>query len=249
MCSGVEYMIPERPKEEEGRDSPNMENRDCSDIWQDLRQHIGSNKIQMGSFFTYNITQNPRWLLHTCSRYKFAARLIGESPKVTILELGCGEGYGTLLLAEHSHNVTGVDFDAESITWAQANLNFKKNIIFKHDDFVGKTYGKFDVVVSLDVLEHIPDGDIFFETVTNNLKADGYSIIGTPNITASKYASQVSRMSHVNLFSAERLRDMARKHFKNVFLFGMNDEVVHTGYYPMCHYLIVLGCTPIKVGI
>ena len=31
--------------------------------------------------------------------------------------------------------------------------------------------------------------------------------------------------------------------FHNVFVFSMNDEVVHTGYFPMAHYLLALGCT------
>jgi hypothetical protein len=31
--------------------------------------------------------------------------------------------------------------------------------------------------------------------------------------------------------------------FHNVFIFSMNDEVVHTGFHPMAHYIIGLGCT------
>jgi len=32
------------------------------------------------------------------------------------------------------------------------------------------------------------------------------------------------------------------RHFYNVFLFSMNDEVVHTGFYPMSHYLLAMSC-------
>ncbi len=32
------------------------------------------------------------------------------------------------------------------------------------------------------------------------------------------------------------------KYFENVFLFGMNDEVLHTGMYPMASYIMALGC-------
>jgi hypothetical protein len=35
-------------------------------------------------------------------------------------------------------------------------------------------------------------------------------------------------------------------YFRNVFMFGMNDEVVHTGYGPMCHYLWMVGVGPSK---
>jgi len=124
--------------------------------WGKIKNHISSQRIELGPYFTYNLLNSPRHLLFSFSRYKFAARLIGEFPKVNVLELGCNEGLGTLLLAEDSHNVTGVDFDEDAIQWAKSNLEKKDNIVFKYDDFLGKTYGKYDVVVALDVVEHIP---------------------------------------------------------------------------------------------
>ena len=84
--------------------------------------------------------------------------------------------------------------------------------------------------------------DIFLNSILRNLKKDGFCIIGTPNITASKYACKASKIGHINLFDAERLKKLLLKKFNNVFIFGMNDEVVHTGYYPMCHYLFALAC-------
>jgi hypothetical protein len=36
------------------------------------------------------------------------------------------------------------------------------------------------------------------------------------------------------------------KFFHHVFIFSMNDEVVHTGFYPMAHYLLALGCGKIR---
>ena len=210
--------------------------------WKEVKNYIGTQKMELGSHSTYILLHGH--LLFTLSRHKFAARLIGESPKVNILDLGCSEGLGTLLLAGDFHVATGVDFDEEAIQWAQSNLEEGSNISFKHDDFLDKVYGEFDVVVALDVIEHIPmeREEEFFQTVTSNLNDDGYCIIGTPNITASQYSSEPSRIGHINLFSAEKLRDTVRMYFKNVFLFGMNDEVVHTGFYPMSHYLIALGC-------
>jgi hypothetical protein len=82
----------------------------------------------------------------------------------------------------------------------------------------------------------------FLSTVADNLKPHGFCVLGTPNETASLYASAHSREGHVNLFTAERLVATLRDRFYNVFAFGMNDEVVHTGFYPMCHYLFAVGC-------
>jgi len=213
--------------------------------WQSVKDYIGEVKrVELGNFFSYQMVNNPRWILHTFARYKFASKLIGQSPLLDILDLGCNEGYGTLLLTEYGHKVTAIDSDTDAIMWARSNLG--ENVNFICEDFLDKCYGKFDAVVSLDVIEHIEDDRKYFETVVSNLKKDGFCIIGTPNETAKPYASKIGQLGHVNLFSAERLRDTTRRYFKNVFLFGMNDEVVHTGFYPMCNYLFVLGITPRK---
>ncbi|MBU1173412.1 MAG: class I SAM-dependent methyltransferase [Proteobacteria bacterium] len=218
----------------------NTEVKNTEDHWQSVMDYIGEAKqLKLGTFFSHMMLNNPRWVLFTFARYKFASKMIGQSPLLNILDLGCNAGYGTLLFTEYGHTVTGVDSDMDAIQWAKSNLGDKANFIY--EDFLGKCYGKFDAVVSLDVIEHIKDGRKYFETVISNLKEDGFCIIGTINETFKPYASKIARLGHVNLFSAERLRDTARQYFKNVFLFGMNDEVVHTGLYPMCNYLFVLG--------
>lgn len=220
--------------------------------WKEAKKVFGSRYMNLGPTYTYQMIHMPRHILFMYSRYKFCAKMIGEEPKVKILELGCGEAIGTLVLAENNiHEVTAVDFDKDAIEWAKSNLGEKTNIDFRYDDFLGKVYGKYDVVVMLDVIEHIPKKKekILFATIVNNLNDDGYCIIGTPNITASKYQSAPSRIGHINLFSAERLREIMRMYFKNVFMFGMNDEVLHTGFFPMCHYIIALGCGKKQIDI
>jgi hypothetical protein len=92
------------------------------------------------------------------------------------------------------------------------------------------------------VIEHIYQSkeDRFFEVICDNLKDNGFCVIGTPNETSEKFASKENEIAHVNLFSYQRLSELAEKYFHNLFLFSMNDELVHTGFYPMAHYLIAL---------
>ena len=210
--------------------------------WEGVRDVIGQETFTFAPSFAQQILHAPRHLLFVFSRYKFAARLLPVGQKVDVLELGCGEGVGTLLLAEQGHRVLGVDFDDAAIGYAQEHL-VKENLAFWSTDFLGKSFGQFRAVVSLDVIEHIPVEleDDYFRTVTANLTDDGMAVIGTPNETAYPYASPQSRAGHINNYSAERLVAAASRYFQNVFVFGMNDEVVHTGFYPMCHYLFVLG--------
>ena len=56
----------------------------------------------------------------------------------------------------------------------------------------------------------------------------------------SPYAGPESRAGHINLYDQDRLYDLLDDFFENVFLFGMNDEVVHTGFAPMCCYIFAV---------
>ena len=63
----------------------------------------------------------------------------------------------------------------------------------------------------------------------------------SPNVTSDAYASEASKKGHINLKSHDQLREDMQKYFKNVFMFSMNDEIVHTGFGPMAHYLFAVG--------
>ena len=71
-------------------------------------------------------------------------------------------------------------------------------------------------------------------------------IIGTPNVTSSPYASEGSEAGHINLKSFSSLKESLSQYYSKVFMFGMNDEVLHTGFGPMCHYLMALAVQPIN---
>ena len=174
------------------------------------------------------------------SRYKFAARMVGDGKYV--LEIGCSEGFGTVLLAETARKVVAIDMDKDAIVEAKKSFSSEK-IEYRELNFLNTTIDRFDAAVALDVIEHIyPENeDSFYRSICANLTDDGIAIIGTPNKTADTYASPTSKISHINLYTWDRLRDSTSKYFRNVFLFGVNDEVVHTGFYPMAHYLMALG--------
>jgi 2-polyprenyl-3-methyl-5-hydroxy-6-metoxy-1,4-benzoquinol methylase len=218
-----------------------MKKQSEKEVWNKVKGLMGDSQIKLGGHWSFNLYNDPKRLVFVLSRYKFAAKMGAKNKRV--LELGCSEGIGATILSEFALNYTGVDMDREAIQAAKKNWA-KDKMIFIEDDFLGKSYGRFDTVVSLDVVEHITSDyeSLFFETIYKNLSKDGIGIVGTPNVTASSYASVPSKEGHVNLFDAERLRNMMQKLFYNVFVFGSNDEIVHTGFPPMSHYLICIGC-------
>ncbi|MFM8453494.1 MAG: class I SAM-dependent methyltransferase [Gammaproteobacteria bacterium] len=211
--------------------------------WEEVRKLMNTPELTMGPYFSSQIKNDPKHLLFTLSRYKFAYKMLPSFKKNKILELGCSEGLGALLLSDNKNDILGVDSDALAIEQANKTLA-TKNIKFKCKNFVGEFFGYFDAVVSLDVIEHIDkeNENKFLETVVNNLSEEGIALIGTPNETANQYASEASKIGHINLFDAKRLEELMRNYFSYVFIFGLNDEVVHTGFHPMCHYLVALCC-------
>ncbi|MBQ4846323.1 class I SAM-dependent methyltransferase [Pseudoalteromonas sp. MMG005] len=195
----------------------------------------------LGPYFTDFIKHDMKHCVFTLARYKFVMKMLPSNSSV--LEFGCSDGVGTLMLKEKANQILAIDFDERTVNWATKNLTDEK-IQFKCSNILTEIFGKFDVIVSLDVIEHIyPENeDKFMQAILNNMADNGMCIIGTPNITAEKYATKNEQ--HVNLYSGERLYDTFSKYFHNVFSFGMNDEVLHTGYAPMCHYLFVVACNP-----
>lgn len=209
--------------------------------WNRTKELMPDYHLQLGTHWSFNFRNDPKRLGFVLSRYKFAAKMSNKNQHV--LELGCSEGIGATILAENAKKYVGIDLDESAIATAKHNLPDDR-FQFIYDDFMGKKFGEFDTVVSLDVIEHIlPEfEEQYFETILLNLSSKGICIIGTPNITSAPHASLASQIGHVNLYSQERLVSILKKYFHQVLPFGMNDEIFHTGYAPMCHYLLCVAC-------
>ena len=187
--------------------------------------------------------EDPKRLVFTLSRYKFVAKML--TGKNRVAEIGCGDGFGARIVKQEVGQLTITDYDSYFIKRFEDIVSEKYPIsAVEHNILEGPLGQKFDAIYSLDVLEHIPINheDIFITNIINSLTDDGVVILGMPSIESQTYASPASKEGHINCKTGKDLKLLLEKYFHNVFLFSMNDEVVHTGFEKMAHYLLVTCC-------
>jgi 2-polyprenyl-3-methyl-5-hydroxy-6-metoxy-1,4-benzoquinol methylase len=217
--------------------------------WREIRAMDVPGNYCLGPNTFDRYINDPRRLAFMLSRYKFAAKMLRGC--VAILDAGCGDGFGTVALLDTvgCHRVRGVDFDRDLIRHALVNLvpalqasGREANIGFYCSDLMTAEPDLHEGICCLDVIEHIDPAQShkFIRALADSLAEDGVAVIGTPNALASPYASAHSQVGHINLYDPDRLRRELGAFFSHVFLFSMNDEVVHTGFDKLAHYLIAV---------
>lgn len=195
--------------------------------------------------WTSNIWRHdPRHLGFLAARYKFVAKMLHGKQRV--VEIGCGDGIGIPIVLQEVDFVQGLDIEPIVIEDARARFAGEgiANCAFALQDVSATPLaGPFDAAYSLDVIEHVDmrHEGAFLDNICAGLDAEAVCILGTPNVTAAAHASEGSRAGHINLKSGPELKALLQSRFHNVFLFSMNDEIVHTGFAPMAHYLIAMG--------
>lgn len=207
----------------------------------DVKQKHGI--ARLGLMVNESWNQDPKRTLFTLARYKFVARML--SGRKDVLEVGCADAFGTRIVQQAVGKVTAIDFDPIFIADVKERMNPHWPMeAFVHDMMAGPAPGAYDAAYALDVLEHIaPDSEHrFIGNVVHSLTPQGVAIFGMPSLESQTYASPQSKAGHVNCKSGEALKQTLEQHFYSVFVFSMNDEVVHTGFYPMAHYVLGLAC-------
>lgn len=207
----------------------------------ELKNEIGYARFGLMSNNVWH--DDPKRLVFLLSRYKFVAKML--SGKANVLEIGCADGFASRIVRQEVKTLTIIDFDPIFIKDASDNLDPRWSYTcLVHDPTQEPIPEKYDAAYSLDVIEHIPreQEQTFVGNIVDSLNPNGVLIIGTPSLESQQYASLPSREGHVNCKDHIMLKELLLHYFHNVFLFSMNDEVVHTGFYPMAHYLLAVCC-------
>ncbi len=225
-----------------GNASSERARRTYSDVYVDY----ASEQFNLGPINSHNLLRDAKHLVFILSRYKFVAKMLHQQEAV--LEIGCQEGLGSLVVAQSVKHLLATDFYKPHIDNCLNRLAGRSsNIRFLAHDIIGSPITeRCTAAFALDVLEHIDPGqtDVFMENIVRSLTEHGVLILGTPSLESQVYASKGSLTGHINCMSGEALRSLCQRSFHHVFMFGMNDEVVHTGFLPMAHYVLALCCEP-----
>jgi cyclopropane fatty-acyl-phospholipid synthase-like methyltransferase len=213
----------------------------------DLKERFGLTSLGIEKSGAWR--EDPRRLLFCLARYKFVAKMLSGSNRV--LEVGCGDGWPIPIVLQEVKSVHGVDIDPIFIDDMLEHLDPKIPCTCAvHDMLMSPLLPQYDAAYSLDVLEHITPGvneKKFLRNLADSIKDDGVAIIGIPSLQSQIYASPASKAGHVNCKDAKALKQLLKKYFMNVFIFSMNDEVVHTGFHQMSQYIFALCVTPRRI--
>jgi ubiquinone/menaquinone biosynthesis C-methylase UbiE len=152
-------------------------------------------------------------------RYRFAQELV-KGKKV--LDLACGEGYGSFMLAEDARSVTGLDIDGECVKHASAKY-LRENLEFIEGSVTevplgGK--GIFDVIVCFEALEHMEEHDKLMKEARRLLKKTGIFIASTPNKHIYSDRPAYKNLFHLKELYFDEFKGLLDDNFKNSIIYG-----------------------------
>jgi 2-polyprenyl-3-methyl-5-hydroxy-6-metoxy-1,4-benzoquinol methylase len=203
-------------------------------------------KEKFGINTAWKWNNDPRQFFISQSRYKFVSKIL--SGKNNVLEVGCSDGFNSRIVSQEVKNLSICDIDRDLLKSAFEIRSKKWNYnIFEHNFILSATSKKYDAIYALDVLEHISTNKekYFLKNICLSLKNSGVVVIGLPSSEFQKYSRPKKISGHINCKTGDQLKKLLSNYFDNVFIFSMNDEVVHTGFQKMACYLFAV-CTNLK---
>ena len=146
-----------------------------------------------------------------------AARCTG----LDVVDLACGEGYGTATLARRAGTVVGVDANPEAhahaaARYSQPGVRFERALIESFDE-------RCDAVVFLQTIEHVADDAGVLRHIRSLLRPGGRAYVSTPNVLtlAAPGAEKSENPWHVREYRPEQFRALCESAFERVELHGV----------------------------
>lgn len=158
------------------------------------------------------------WTLEHLHRYLLACELAAGK---TVLDIACGDGYGSAMLARHAAQVTGVDIDTPTVERARGkyvadNLRFLQGSatdIPLDDDSV-------DLVISFETIEHLMEQDRMLYEIRRVLRPEGFLLISSPDKYEYSDVPGYHNEFHLKELYRQEFEALLQKHFSRHALLG-----------------------------
>jgi GT2 family glycosyltransferase/SAM-dependent methyltransferase/glycosyltransferase involved in cell wall biosynthesis len=141
-----------------------------------------------------------------------------------VLDVACGEGYGSMMLAKAARSVVGVDIDEQVILRARKNYRRNRNVSFEVANCVTLPFPdqSFDVIVSMETVEHLTETEQekFVTEVRRVARRNVLFIISTPNREVYSEQSGKENPFHKRELREQEFRQLLRRSFKAVEVWG-----------------------------
>jgi SAM-dependent methyltransferase len=165
-----------------------------------------------------NVPEENYWFRRHLAVYEWiAARVAG----LRVIDMACGEGYGSDVLAARAASVVGVDANPEA--HEHARLRYQRpNLSFAHE-LVESFCAQADAVVFLQTIEHLQNPGEVLNHFRAQVGERGVVYVSTPNVLtlAPKGAKRSDNPWHVHEYEAGEFRELCQSSFRSVRIHGL----------------------------
>lgn len=182
-----------------------------------------------GERFIPKINKDHAFYYEHYLRYLFASHYVKGK---TVLDLACGTGYGSYLLATKgkAKKIFSVDISPKAIQYAKKNYSDSKINYFvdKAELIENIKDNSIDIFVSFETIEHIKKQDAFLKQVKRVMKDDGILIVSTPNTINYPEGNHY----HVKELTLKQFNKLLSSTFSNVKIVGQKYSLANEIFLP-----------------
>jgi len=151
-------------------------------------------------------------------RYVLARKI---ATGLDVLDIACGEGYGSAILAQVAHKVIGIDINSDTVSHARTNYN-ADNLRFYHGDCTRLSLEDtcVDLVVSFETIEHHDQHIAMMREIRRVLRPDGVLLISSPNRPEFNRDRSEPYPFHVKELDYDEFNALLRAEFCNIDFYG-----------------------------
>ena len=170
----------------------------------------------IGTYTAERVSATNNFDNYLIQRHLFAYKYAAANVYGTVMEIGCGEGYGYNILKEKVDHYVGIDkHDVNSPAWTSGKADFFKMKVPLLKNIPSNI---FDFVIAFQVIEHIENDSFFIQEIYRVLKKGGKLILSTPN----KKSSFTRNPWHIREYEGIELMEKFIPFFSRMKVYGLN---------------------------